>query len=62
MLIIHCKSHYVSNRLDRERSEGWDRKEIYLMICRTRVRKAMTRKSNNVLKYQIVRELARDWV
>ena len=44
MLIIHCKSHYMPNRLDRERSERWDHKEINLMICRTRVR-AMTRKA-----------------
>ena len=62
MLIIHCKSHYVSYRLDRERSESWDRKEINLMICRTSVRKAITRKTNNVLKYQIVRAPAKDWV
>ena len=48
MLIIHCESHYVPNRLDRERTEGWDRKEINLMICRTRIRTAMTWKANNV--------------
>lgn len=62
MLIIYCKSHYVPNRFDRERTEGWDRKEMNLMICRTRVRKSMTRKANNVLKYRIVRAPARDWV
>lgn len=60
MLIVHCKSHYVTNRLDRERTKGWDRKEMNLMIFRTRVRKAMIRKANNVLKYQIVRAPARD--
>ena len=48
MLIVHCKSYYVPNRLDRERTKGWDRKEMNLMICRTRVREAMTRK----VKYQ----------
>ena len=62
MLIIHCKSHYVSNRLDRERTEGWHRKEMNLMICKTKVRKAMTNNANNVLKYQIVPAPARDWV
>lgn len=39
MLIIHCKSHYVSNRLDRERTEGWDCKEMNLMICRKKSKK-----------------------
>jgi hypothetical protein len=39
MLIIHCESHYVPNRLDRERTEGWDRKEINLMICKNKSKK-----------------------
>ena len=59
MLIIHCKSHYVPNRLDRERSEGWDHKEVDLMIRRTRMRMAIT---NDVQKYQIGRAPAKDWV
>lgn len=39
MLIIHCESDYISNRLDRERIEGWDGIKINLMIYRTRIRK-----------------------
>ena len=58
MLIIHCKSHYVPNRLDRERSERWNREEMNLMICRTRVRKAITNEC--LLKYQIERAPSRD--
>ena len=39
MLIVHSKSHYVSDRLNRERCEGWNRKEMNLMICRKRNKK-----------------------